>query len=77
MRNTPLGYTASVQTITYSVRDMHCGHCKAALEGGLSAVPGVSAVDIDLRTKLVLVRGDGLVDAELRAAIKEAGYEAA
>lgn len=66
-----------METLTYSVQDMHCGHCKSALEGELSAVPGVSAVEVDLREELVLVRGDGLVDAELRAAIKEAGYEAA
>lgn len=77
MVDTPIGYSVGVETITYSVGDMHCGHCKAALEAGLSVVPGVSVVDIDLRTKLVLVRGEGLVDTELRAAIEAAGYEAA
>jgi copper chaperone CopZ len=34
-------------------------------------------VDVDLDTKLVLVRGEGLDDAAVRAAIEEAGYEAA
>jgi copper chaperone CopZ len=34
-------------------------------------------VDVDLDTKLVVVRGDGLDDAALRGAIAEAGYEAA
>ena len=34
-------------------------------------------VEVDLETKLVVVRGDGLDDAALRAAIEEAGYEAA
>ena len=66
-----------MEALTYSVADVTCGHCKSALEGELSAVQGVSAVEVDLREKLVLVRGEGLVDADLRAAIEEAGYEAA
>ena len=77
MTHTPIGYNPGVETITYSVSGMHCGHCKAALEGELSLVPGVSVVEVDLPENLVLVRGDGLIDAELRAAIEEAGYEAA
>jgi copper chaperone CopZ len=43
----------------------------------VGAVAGVESVDVDLETKLVSVRGDGLDDAQLRAAIAEAGYEAA
>jgi copper chaperone CopZ len=39
-------------------------------------VAGVAAVDVDLETKLVTVRGDGLDDAVLMAAIDEAGYDA-
>jgi copper chaperone CopZ len=56
---------------------MSCGHCKAAVEGEVGQVPGVEFVEADLDTKLVLVRGEGLEDAALRAAIDEAGYEAA
>ena len=64
-------------TLTYSVPAMHCGHCKAAVTEELENVPGVEAVDVDLETKLVTVRGSGLADEPLRAAIEEAGYEAA
>ena len=64
-------------TVTYSVPAMHCGHCKAAVSEELAGVEGVEAVDVDLKTKLVVVRGDGLDDAKLRTAIEEAGYEAA
>jgi copper chaperone CopZ len=56
---------------------MSCGHCKAAVEGEVGRVPGVEFVEADLDTKLVLVRGEGLDDSALRAAIDEAGYEAA
>ena len=65
------------QTIEYTVAGMHCGHCKAAVERELAAVDGVEAVQADLDTKLVTVRGAGLSDDALRAAIEEAGYQAA
>ena len=62
--------------LTYSVPGMHCGHCERAVKEEVGAVPGVASVDVDLEAKSVTVRGDGLDDAELRAAIAEAGYEA-
>jgi copper chaperone len=65
------------ETTTYSVPAMHCGNCERAVAEEVSAVAGVSAVDVDLETKLVTVTGDSLDDVALRAAIEEAGYEAA
>ena len=63
--------------ITYTVAGMSCGHCKSAVEEELGRVPGVEFVDADLDTKFVVVRGEALTDEALRAAIDEAGYEAA
>ncbi len=63
--------------ITYTVPDMSCGHCEQAVSSELRDVAGVDAVDVDLDAKLVTVRGRDLDDAALRAAIAEAGYEAA
>jgi copper chaperone CopZ len=63
--------------LTYTVPAMHCGHCQAAVSEEVGAVAGVESVDVDLETKLVVVRGDALDDAAIRAAIEEAGYEAA
>jgi copper chaperone len=65
------------QTVTYSVPAMHCGHCERAVKDELAAVSGVTDVDVDLETKLVTVTGESLDDGALRAAIEEAGYEAA
>jgi copper chaperone len=65
------------QTITYSVPGMSCDHCKRAVTEELRGVQGVATVEVDLETKLVTVAGEPLDDAELRAAIVEAGYEAA
>ncbi len=64
------------QTITYSVPGMSCDHCRHAVSSELGGVAGVTAVDVDLETKLVRVTGAALEDAVLRAAIQEAGYEA-
>jgi len=63
--------------ITYSVPGMTCAHCQSAVGEGLRAVGGVESVEVDLETKRVVVRGAELDDALLRAAIDEAGYEAA
>lgn len=63
--------------MTYSVPGMSCGHCEEAVSRELLAVDGVESVAVDLGSKLVVVRGSGLDDARLRAAIDEAGYEAA
>ena len=65
------------ETASYTVPGMHCAHCKHAVGEELSAVYGVESVDVDLETKLVTVVGSDLDDAKLRAAIDEAGYEAA
>jgi copper chaperone len=59
---------------SYSVPDMHCSHCKDALERQIATVEGVQSVDADLEAKLVTVRGEGFSDEALRAAIEEAGY---
>jgi copper chaperone CopZ len=63
--------------ITYRVPGMSCSHCEHAVSSELREVPGVESVDVDLETKLVVVRGNDLDDGLLRAAIEEAGYEAA
>jgi copper chaperone len=65
------------ETATYTVPGMHCGHCERAVSEELSAVAGVESVGVDLESKRVIVVGSELDDAKLRAAIDEAGYEAA
>lgn len=67
----------SVQELSYTVSGMSCGHCKAAVTEEVQQVAGVEAVEVDLDTKLVVVRGEGVSDDAVRAAIEEAGYEAA
>lgn len=65
-------------TTTYTVRGMTCDHCVRAVTAEVSAVDGVTAVEVDLATGRVEVTSVAPVDeAALRAAVDEAGYEVA
>jgi copper chaperone CopZ len=64
-------------SITYDVPTIHCEHCALSIQEEVSEVPGVSAVDVDLAARTVKVTGESVSDALVRAAIREAGYEAA
>ena len=59
---------------TYAVEGMSCEHCRAAITGAVRGVPGVSGVEVDLEGGTVTVRGAGADDADVRAAIDDAGY---
>jgi copper chaperone CopZ len=43
----------------------------------VSEVAGVERIDVDLESKVVTIHGRGLDDTAIRAAIEEAGYDAA
>ena len=65
-----------IDTTTYSVPGISCGHCQVAITGEVTRLPGVASVDVDLDTKLVRVSGASLDDAAVIAAIDDAGYDA-
>jgi copper chaperone CopZ len=65
------------ETVTYTVPAIHCEHCAMSIREEVSEVPGVETVDVDLEAKTVQVAGRELSDELVRAAIVEAGYEAA
>jgi copper chaperone len=63
---------------TYTVTGMTCDHCVQAVSGELAALPGVDSVTVDLGSGAVTVSsGAPLADADVRAAVDEAGYELA
>ena len=61
---------------TFKVPEMSCGHCKAAIEGELNALPGVEYSNANLEEGTVKVSYDeGRVNEEqLKGAIVDAGY---
>jgi copper chaperone len=64
---------------TLRVPDMHCGHCKAAVEGELSKLSGVEIANADLEKGTVEVSYDEntVSTGDLKKAIEEAGYAVA
>ncbi len=67
-----------MSTTSYTVVGMTCGHCVNAVTEEVSAVPGVSTVDVDLESGGLTVSSDAPVDeAAVRAAVEEAGYSLA
>ena len=64
-----------MSTETYTVTGMTCDHCSRSVSSEISAVPGVTAVDVDLATGTVTVTSDQPVSTdEVREAVEEAGY---
>jgi copper ion binding protein len=67
-----------MSSASYTVVGMTCGHCVAAVTEEVAALPGVTAVDVDLASGGLTVSGDAPVDeSAVRAAVEEAGYEVA
>ena len=62
--------------ILLTVPAMSCDHCVRAISSEVADVPGVETVDVRLDWKTVRVTGTASEDA-VRAAVVEAGYEAA
>ena len=67
----------STDQLTYSVPGVSCEHCRTAITTEVGAVDGVESVSVDLERKLVTVVGRGVDDEAVRAAIDDAGYDAA
>lgn len=61
---------------TVSVPGIHCDHCKAAIEGAVSALAGVRSAEVSVAERTVTVDYDeGAVDlAAVRDAIEDRGY---
>lgn len=62
---------------SYTVAGMTCGHCTSSVVNEVLRVPGVRAVDVDLDSGRLTVRGDGFEDAAISRAVDEAGYAVA
>lgn len=69
------GETEMKETMTLKVTGMMCQHCVAHVKNALSAVPGVTSVEVSLENANATVTGSA-DRAALVAAVKGAGYEA-
>ena len=62
-------------TSTFQVEGMSCGHCVNSVQSEVSAIDGVTAVDVDLVSGRVTVTSATPIDTNaVTAAVEEAGY---
>ena len=60
--------------IAFEVKDMTCGHCVSAITKAVKATDKDAKVEVDLANQRVEIEPTAPNAAELRDAIKEAGY---
>ncbi|MCT9001831.1 heavy-metal-associated domain-containing protein [Microbacterium memoriense] len=61
-------------TQTFTIDGMTCGHCSAAVTREVRGVAGVDDVAVDVAAGTLTVTMDGVADAQIAAAVSEAGY---
>ena len=63
-------------TKTYSVPEVHCEHCVAAINRELGQIDGIGEINVDLNAKTVTVAVDEQVtDQQIADGLYEAGFD--
>lgn len=60
---------------TYTVEGMSCDHCARSVAEEVAEVGGVDDARVDLTSGRLTVAGTGYSDADVAAAVEEAGYK--
>lgn len=64
-------------TNEYQVTGMTCGHCEMSIREEVAEIPGVDEIQVSAQTGKLVVTSSGAVDdAQVLAAVTEAGYSA-
>ena len=66
-----------MNTNTYAVTGMSCGHCENAIRSEVERIDGITGIEVSAADGRLAVTADGpLDDAAVLAAVDEAGSEA-
>lgn len=61
----------------YTVSGMTCGHCEMSVREEVSQIAGVHEIEVSAQDgRLIVTSNDELADADVLAAVDEAGYTA-
>jgi len=67
-----------MQTQTYTVTGMTCGHCVASVTEEVQEIGGVENVEVVLETgSLTITSAEPVDDAAVKTAVEDAGYQLA
>jgi copper chaperone len=67
-----------MSTAEYTVTGMTCGHCAASVTEEVQEIAGVTDVVVDLASgRLKVNSAQPVSDADVKAAVEEAGYQLA
>ena len=65
-----------MSTAVYTVKGMTCSGCMNKVTNAVTAIDGVTDVDVDISNGELTVTGDAELDGDkVRAAVADAGYE--
>lgn len=65
-------------SVTLSVPDISCGHCKTSIEGAVSELSGVETVEVNIDKRTVdIAFGESLATETIIDAIESQGYDVA
>ena len=64
---------ADPDTTVYTVEDMHCSHCEAAVVRAVESVPGVESAKASAAANKLIVKGSASEEA-VREAVEKTGY---
>lgn len=66
-----------MSTTEYKVTGMTCGHCEMSVREEVSQIAGVEDIQVSAQSgTLVVTAADAINDADVLAAVDEAGYSA-
>ncbi|WP_194420407.1 heavy-metal-associated domain-containing protein [Microbacterium abyssi] len=66
-----------MSTTEYQVTGMTCGHCEMSVREEVAQIAGVDGIDVSAQTgRLVVTASAPVSDADVLAAVGEAGYSA-
>jgi copper chaperone len=64
-------------TSEYQVTGMTCGHCEMSVREEVDQLPGIEDVQVSAQTgRLIVTAAQPIDDADVLAAVDEAGYSA-
>lgn len=66
-----------MSTNEYQVTGMTCGHCELSIREEVEQIAGVESIEVSAQTGKLAVTSSGAIDdAQIVAAVEEAGYSA-